>query len=71
VAAPLDAHGDVVVGMPAFGLAPALGEQMAKVSGCALPQALGPGLLQVQPLVQNLPMFSHDGNVLLRLGGIR
>jgi hypothetical protein len=69
--APLDADRDVVVRVPAFGLTPALGQEMAEVSCGALPQALGPRLLQVQALVQNFPMLTHGSYVLLRLGGIR
>jgi hypothetical protein len=59
VAAALDPDRDVVVGVPAFGLPPALCEEMAKVGGGSLPQALRSGFLQVQPLVQNLPVLSH------------
>jgi hypothetical protein len=59
VAAPLHPDRDVVVGVPPFGLPPALGQEVTEVGGRSLAEALRSGFLQVQPLVHDLAVLTH------------
>jgi len=59
VAASFHAHGDVVVAVPPIRLLPTGVQEVLEVARRGLSKALGAGLLQIQPAVDDFSILGH------------
>src|SRR3989442_3774872 len=57
--APLEAHRDVVIGVPSLGLLPPISQPVAEPPGRTFAKPLRARLLQIQPLVGHFVVFGH------------